>query len=277
MFEPHPACAKCATNVIFVADRPGVGRAVDTAYECRRGDSDRHRRGAAGHAVPRRDAGGAARASGRSASPADGARLPRGGFRRRPDRPGRQGRPRHDRPDHARRRSRSGSSQACSGAASLEVVSRSYCSTCARPRASRRRRTACAERSTTRGDARRVGRGAARLRRSRRPGLRGADGRHRAHRDDDRERDRRARRRHRPRSRAARRAGAARGGRRCSAARAPPQPSSGGAPRAPRRAPARARLHARRRERGAGLLLRRRPRRPHRPLQRHDGAGHRRH
>ena len=30
-FEPHPACAKCATNVFFVADKPGVGRAVDTA------------------------------------------------------------------------------------------------------------------------------------------------------------------------------------------------------------------------------------------------------
>jgi len=29
MFEPHPACSKCATNVIFVADRPGVGRGVD--------------------------------------------------------------------------------------------------------------------------------------------------------------------------------------------------------------------------------------------------------
>jgi PAS domain S-box-containing protein len=31
MFEPHPACSKCATNVFFVADKPGVGRAVDTA------------------------------------------------------------------------------------------------------------------------------------------------------------------------------------------------------------------------------------------------------
>ena len=29
MFEPHPACAKCTTNVIFITDRPGVGRAVD--------------------------------------------------------------------------------------------------------------------------------------------------------------------------------------------------------------------------------------------------------
>jgi PAS domain S-box-containing protein len=31
LFEPHPACAKCTTNVFFVADKPGVGRAVDTA------------------------------------------------------------------------------------------------------------------------------------------------------------------------------------------------------------------------------------------------------
>jgi PAS domain S-box-containing protein len=31
MFEPHPACAKCTTNVLLVADKPGVGRALDTA------------------------------------------------------------------------------------------------------------------------------------------------------------------------------------------------------------------------------------------------------
>ena len=31
MFEPHPACAKCTTNVILIADKPGVGRALDTA------------------------------------------------------------------------------------------------------------------------------------------------------------------------------------------------------------------------------------------------------
>src|SRR5438874_1178071 len=31
MFEPHPACAKCTTNVLLVADRPGLGRALDTA------------------------------------------------------------------------------------------------------------------------------------------------------------------------------------------------------------------------------------------------------
>ena len=31
MFEPHPACAKCTTNVLLVADRPGLGRALDAA------------------------------------------------------------------------------------------------------------------------------------------------------------------------------------------------------------------------------------------------------
>jgi PAS domain S-box-containing protein len=31
LFEPHPACDKCVTNVLFVSDKPGVGRAVDTA------------------------------------------------------------------------------------------------------------------------------------------------------------------------------------------------------------------------------------------------------
>ena len=31
MFEPHPECSKCATNVLLVADKPAVGRAVDTS------------------------------------------------------------------------------------------------------------------------------------------------------------------------------------------------------------------------------------------------------
>jgi PAS domain S-box-containing protein len=31
MFERHPDCAKCTTNVLFISDKPGVGRAVDTA------------------------------------------------------------------------------------------------------------------------------------------------------------------------------------------------------------------------------------------------------
>jgi PAS domain S-box-containing protein len=30
MFRPHPECAKCTTNVLLVADKPVVGRAVDT-------------------------------------------------------------------------------------------------------------------------------------------------------------------------------------------------------------------------------------------------------
>jgi PAS domain S-box-containing protein len=30
MFEPHPACAKCTTNVFLIADKPAVGRVVDT-------------------------------------------------------------------------------------------------------------------------------------------------------------------------------------------------------------------------------------------------------
>ncbi len=30
MFEPHPECSKCATNVLLVANKPAVGRAVDT-------------------------------------------------------------------------------------------------------------------------------------------------------------------------------------------------------------------------------------------------------
>ena len=31
VFEPHPDCSKCATNVFFVSDRPGAAQAVDTA------------------------------------------------------------------------------------------------------------------------------------------------------------------------------------------------------------------------------------------------------
>src|SRR5205814_426257 len=31
MFRPHPECSKCATSVLLVADKPAVGRAVDTA------------------------------------------------------------------------------------------------------------------------------------------------------------------------------------------------------------------------------------------------------
>ena len=31
MFRPHPECSKCVTNVLLVADKPSVGRAVDNA------------------------------------------------------------------------------------------------------------------------------------------------------------------------------------------------------------------------------------------------------
>ena len=143
MFEPHPACAKCATNVIFVADRPAVGRAVDIAANIVAAMLIAAVVVAARRAVPRRDAGRRG-ACFRPIGLTGGAALAflAAGFAAGPIDQGVKNVLVTIALIALATRSVLVPRRACSGAASHAAASRSSCSTCARPPASRRRRTA---------------------------------------------------------------------------------------------------------------------------------------
>ena len=173
MFEPHPDCTKCATNVLLVADKPAVGA---------RGGHRRRTSSAAILIAHRRRDLLVARY--RAATPVarrmlqadrprggDGAHASsRAGFAAGLDRPARQGRPRADRPAHARERPvlvpRRASPQPSRARRRRAAPARRARDR--EPRGGAGRAAARAQRSGR--HARRLGRGAARLRRSRRQG-----------------------------------------------------------------------------------------------------------
>jgi hypothetical protein len=122
MFEPHPACSKCATNVFFVADRPGAGRWKPPRTSPPQRSSPpswrSSRRGTATGAAHVQPIGltGAALACGGLSLPARSTRAPD---------------VRHDRPDHAD----DIPFWFLAGPEPLRPMRRAPCSTCARPRA----------------------------------------------------------------------------------------------------------------------------------------------